>query len=58
MAASGALRERHAGDSPAASPAARAATPNVRHGGCQTTKYSTKGVLHDFAQSDADFRRR
>jgi hypothetical protein len=51
-------RERHAGDSPAASPAAHAATPNVRHGGCQTTKYPTTGVLHDFARSDAGFRRR
>jgi len=36
---------------------ARAVTPNERYGGCQTTKYPTRRVLHDFAQSDADFRR-
>jgi len=51
-------RDRHADDSPPGCSVARAVTPNVRHGGCQTTKYPTKSVLHDCAQSDADFRRR
>ena len=51
-------RDRHAADSPSGCSAARAVTPNVRHGGCQTTKYPTKAVLHDFARSDAGFRRR
>jgi hypothetical protein len=51
------VRDRHADDSPSGCSTARAATPNVRHGGCQTTKYPTKGVLHDFPRRDEDFRR-
>jgi len=50
-------RDRPADDSPPGCSVARAETPNVRHSGCQTTKYPTKGVLHDFARSDAGFRR-
>ena len=50
-------RERHADDSPAACPTARAATPNPGRDGAKTTKYPTSGVLHDFARCDEDFRR-
>src|SRR5438874_2570733 len=38
-------------------PAAPAARPNVRDGGCETTKYPARGVLHDFVRGDDDFRR-
>jgi len=51
------VRDRHADDSPSGCPTARAATPNVRDGGCQTTKYLTKGVLRDLPKCDEDFRR-
>jgi len=50
-------RDRHANGSPSGCSMARAATPNVRHGGCQTTKYPTKGVLHNFPRRDEDFCR-
>ena len=50
-------RERHADDSPPACPTARAATPNPSRDGAKTTKYPTRGVLHDFARCDEDFRR-
>ena len=50
-------RERHADDSPPACPTARAATPNLRREGAKTTKYPTRGVLHDVAQSGDHFRR-
>jgi hypothetical protein len=49
--------ERHADDSPPACPTARAAAPNQRRDGAKTTKYPTRGVLHDFARRDEDFRR-
>ena len=50
-------REQHADQSPFACPAAPAATPNLRRDGAKTTKYSTRGVLHDFIRCDEDFRR-
>ena len=50
-------RERHADDSPAACPSARAVTPSWRCDRAKTTKYPTKGVLRDFARSNDDFRR-
>ena len=50
-------RDRHADDSPSGCSAARAATPDVRDGGCEITKYPTKGVLRDFVHSDDDFTR-
>jgi len=48
-------RERHLDDSRAASPTVRAATPNARRNGAETTKYRTSGVLHDFAWTVEDF---
>jgi len=30
---------------------------NLRRDGAKTTKYPTRGVLHDFARCDEDFRR-
>ena len=50
-------RERNADDSQSACPTVRAATPNLRCDGAETTKYPTGGVLHDFARCDEDFRR-
>ena len=50
-------RERHADDSPAACPTARSARANRYRDGAGTTKYPTRGVLHDFARSNGDFRR-
>ena len=50
-------REQHSDDSPSACPTARAATPNLRRDRAKTTKYPTRGVLHDFARCDEDFRR-
>ena len=37
---------------------ARAATPNRRRDRARTTKYPIRGLLHDFARHDKDFRRR
>ena len=50
-------RERRADDSPSVCPKARATTPNLRRDGAKTTKYPTRGVLHDFTRCDKDFRR-
>ena len=36
---------------------ARAVTPDTRSDGATTTKYPIKGVLHDLARSNNDFRR-
>src|SRR5438876_1100360 len=51
------FRSRHADESPSECPAARAATPNVRDGGCETTKYPRRGVLHDFARRHGEDRK-
>jgi len=48
---------RYGEDSPAGCPAARRATADVRRVCWQATKYPGKGVLHDFARCDKDFRR-
>src|SRR5205823_5067085 len=50
-------RERHADDSPSACPTARPVTPTARRHPARATKYSHKGVLHDFARGGNDFRR-
>ena len=50
-------REQHADQSPFACPAAPAATPNLRRERAKTTKYSIRGVLHDFIRSGEDFGR-
>ena len=49
--------QRHGDHSPACSPAARRATPDVQRACGPTTKYPVKGVLHDFVRGDAGLRR-
>ena len=47
IAASSTLASGHAARCPSACPTARAVTPDTRSDGVNTTKYPTKGVLHD-----------
>jgi len=45
------------GNRPAACPRGRTMIPEPRSGRVHLVKYTLRGVLHAFAQCDADFRR-
>jgi len=49
--------DRYADGSASVCPTVPAVTPNLRRDGAKPTKYSTRGVLHDFIRSDEDFGR-